>query len=82
LRFPDQHFSVIVLANAADINANGLAYQLADLFLAGELAPLPPGDPAPPRPAGNTLVSDATAPETAPADLREYAGDYYSKNWR
>jgi CubicO group peptidase (beta-lactamase class C family) len=41
LRFPDQHFSVAVLANAADVNAGGLARQVAAVYLDQELEPLP-----------------------------------------
>jgi CubicO group peptidase (beta-lactamase class C family) len=33
LRFPDQHFSVIVLANLADINPSNLCRKVADLFI-------------------------------------------------
>lgn len=32
-RFPEQHLTVIVLANLATIEATGLAYQVADLYL-------------------------------------------------
>ena len=34
-RYPDQHLSVVVLCNAGDADAVGLAHQTADLFLAG-----------------------------------------------
>lgn len=34
LRFPDQHFSVVLLANLANINTIALSYKVADLFLA------------------------------------------------
>ncbi len=33
LRFPDEHFSVILFANLANINASALSYKVADLFL-------------------------------------------------
>ena len=33
LRFPDEHFSVIVFANLANINTSSLSYKVADLFL-------------------------------------------------
>lgn len=33
IRFPDEHFSVIVLANLANIRVKSLAYKVADLFL-------------------------------------------------
>jgi hypothetical protein len=42
LRFPEQHFSVIALCNAAEADAPALARQVADIFLAAKLAALPP----------------------------------------
>ncbi len=33
LRFPDQHFSVVILANLANINARSLSNKVADVFL-------------------------------------------------
>jgi CubicO group peptidase (beta-lactamase class C family) len=48
LRFPDQHFSVVCLANSGAIDASALARQVADLYLADLLKP--PPAPAPPSP--------------------------------
>jgi CubicO group peptidase (beta-lactamase class C family) len=49
LRFPDQHFSVIVLANLATFSPDTLARRVADIYLADELKspsrPAPPADP-------------------------------------
>ncbi len=33
IRFPDEHFSVVILANMASINPSLLSYKVADLFL-------------------------------------------------
>jgi len=33
IRFPDEHFSVVIFANLASINPNLLSYKVADLFL-------------------------------------------------
>jgi hypothetical protein len=33
IRFPDEHFSVVILANFASINPSSLSYKVADLFL-------------------------------------------------
>jgi CubicO group peptidase (beta-lactamase class C family) len=41
LRFPEQHWSAIVLCNAADANPGQLARSLADLYLAERMKPLP-----------------------------------------
>lgn len=42
LRFPDQHFSVISLCNAADAEPERMARQVADTFLAAQMEQLPP----------------------------------------
>jgi CubicO group peptidase (beta-lactamase class C family) len=46
LRFPQQHFSVITLCNVGTSNPGRLSYQVADLYLAGQLAPEPPASAA------------------------------------
>ena len=37
VRFPEQRFSVIILANLDDIDPSGLAFRVADIYLAGQL---------------------------------------------
>lgn len=39
LRFPDQHFSVVVLANAGDMNPAALSFRIADIYLKELLKP-------------------------------------------
>jgi CubicO group peptidase (beta-lactamase class C family) len=41
LRFPEQHWSAIVLCNAAEANPGQLARSLADLYLEDRMKPLP-----------------------------------------
>ena len=41
LRFPDQHFSVVVLANTGDLDPTLLARQIADIYLEKQLSPKP-----------------------------------------
>ncbi len=41
LRFPQQKFSVITLCNLGTSNPGRLSYQVADLYLAGQLSPEP-----------------------------------------
>ena len=41
LRFPDQHFSVVILSNAGEANPDQLAKKVADIFLDSLLAPNP-----------------------------------------
>jgi CubicO group peptidase (beta-lactamase class C family) len=39
LRFPDYHFSVVVLANAGDLDAEGIPLRIADICLKDKLGP-------------------------------------------
>jgi CubicO group peptidase (beta-lactamase class C family) len=50
-RYPDQGLSVILLANAGDINPVGMGRKLADIYLDGSAAPMPSvaRAPAPPE---------------------------------
>ena len=41
MRFPDQRLSVVVLANVTTVPAQGLAFQVAELYLADALATEP-----------------------------------------
>lgn len=49
LRFPEQRFSVICLANVSNLNAAKLARQVADIYLAGQLKPDEARPGAPPE---------------------------------
>ena len=46
LRFPQQKFSVITLCNLGTSNPGQLSYQVADLYLAGQVSPEPPATAA------------------------------------
>lgn len=65
LRFPQQHFSVSVLCNVASANASALAAQVADIYLANVLLPLPKGDEAPLEAKIDPVIFDAYAGEYA-----------------
>jgi CubicO group peptidase (beta-lactamase class C family) len=54
LRFPDQRFGVACLCNYGGLNPGALAYQVADIYLAGQLTPAPER----PMPAGIELTQD------------------------
>jgi hypothetical protein len=41
IRFPEEHFSVVILANLSSINPASLSYKVADLFLKDKSIPLP-----------------------------------------
>ena len=73
VRFPDQHFSAIVLCNFAQANPDAYAYRIADIYLADRLRPETPrqmetGNPAGIRPA----------PALTPKQLSTYPGRYTS----
>lgn len=57
LRFPEQHFSVVVLCNLS-INPSLLARQVADIYLAKELK----AEPAKPEPPGLKLTAEQLTP--------------------
>jgi CubicO group peptidase (beta-lactamase class C family) len=61
LRFPDQHFSVVTLCNAAEANPVALAREVADIYLAATMEAVPP------RPAEIKID---------PQKLDTYVGDY------
>lgn len=67
IRFPEQRFSVIVLANLSTISTSSLALQVADLYLADQFS-----EPA----AGSVLPSDQVIPV---ANLNEWVGFYRSQ---
>jgi CubicO group peptidase (beta-lactamase class C family) len=46
VRFPDPHFSVIILCNLAQINPDAYAARIAEIYLAGQLGPAPRPAPA------------------------------------
>lgn len=41
MRFPEQHFSVIILANRGDANPTAMSYQVADILLENEFITIP-----------------------------------------
>lgn len=73
LRFPDHRLAVVILGNSSDLNAGALAHQIADLYLADVLEPVPLGTVA--RAGGD---ADTERYEPAIAALVEYAGEYRS----
>ncbi|MCG2629174.1 serine hydrolase [Bradyrhizobium sp. WYCCWR 13023] len=66
LRFPDQHFSVVILANAGDLNPAALSFKIADLYLKELL------EPAPDKPT----LDDKPEVAVDPKILDAYVGDY------
>lgn len=79
LRFPAQRFSVIVLGNVPTAEADKLARDVADIYLADQF--IPGGATTGPGAASSTPTPPANKPEQprlTAAQLQEYVGDYYS----
>jgi hypothetical protein len=75
VRFPEQKFSVICLSNnSAEINPWKMAWQIADLYLADKLEPVPPK----PGEAVKEKV-EKKAPTISEADLQSKVGSYQSE---
>jgi len=72
MRFPDQHFSAIVLCNLAQINPQVYAERIAEVYLADKLGPVV----AAARPAAPE--SRPREPALTGAALAGYAGRYWS----
>jgi CubicO group peptidase (beta-lactamase class C family) len=66
LRFPEQHFSAVVLANAGDLNPTALSFRIADIYLKDLLQPTPD------KPAFGEKPEVVVDPKV----LDAYVGDY------
>jgi len=66
LRFPDQRFSVVVLANAEDVNTTALSFKIADIYLEDRLQPTP----------DKPSLGDKPEVTIDPKVLDAYVGDY------
>ena len=65
IRFPDQHFSVVVLCNLASINPSALSRRVADIYLAPSL-----------RARGPSAAVPALSPQPDSEQLKKWAGLY------
>jgi CubicO group peptidase (beta-lactamase class C family) len=77
VRFPEQKFSVVILANLDAINPSGLAFRVADIYLA-DLIKAPAKVEAKKIPAIPVLKAEPVKALSA-AGLKEYAGTYVSE---
>jgi CubicO group peptidase (beta-lactamase class C family) len=76
LRFPDQHFSVLMACNLGAIDPGPLAYSVAEVFLRGKLGPRPAQVAAAPRQSASAVITFGTTS----TDLASLAGVYYSED--
>lgn len=75
IRFPEQKFSVICLANFGEINPTGLAKRIADIYLADAFTEPVAGQIEP----DEVEVSEPPAMDNSADQSQEYAGDYDCK---
>lgn len=74
LRFPDQHFSVVCLCNAADAGPSDRAESIADIYLEKELVG--------PKPrAAATALAMPTGVRIAKAESRRIVGTYLNRDY-
>jgi CubicO group peptidase (beta-lactamase class C family) len=74
VRFPEQKFSVIILANLDAVNPTSLCFRVAEIYL-GRLMQDPPTPDTPPRPERPKGAAEAPAPEV----LKQYVGEYVNE---
>jgi hypothetical protein len=77
VRFPEQKFSVVILANLDAINPSGLAFRVADIYLA-DLVKAPAKEEAKKTPTITVLKMEPVKALSA-EELKEYAGTYVSE---
>lgn len=75
LRFPDQRFSVIILANRGDANPTRKTYQVADILLKDKLEERPSEESLSNN--QHTEIKEKEPPSTLA--LKDFEGDYYSQ---
>lgn len=68
IRFPKQHFSVIALANAADVDMDALPLKVSDLFLAHDYSEPPP--------IGMSAISTPPIVKISPAQMDSFIGTF------
>jgi CubicO group peptidase (beta-lactamase class C family) len=75
IRFPEQRFSVVILSNLGTFEPDQIAFQIADVYLAGQFT-----DVTDMAQAEEELPAkvEPVSKKLSPAVLEEYVGTYYS----
>ncbi|NOQ97798.1 MAG: serine hydrolase [Calditrichae bacterium] len=79
LRFPDQQFSVVILANRSDANPSEIAFQIAEIFLQDDYIKEDKVEEIKPEVSKNAREDIETDLDISNTILEEYAGNYFSK---
>ena len=74
-RFPEKHFSIVILGNINSINVDRLPFEIANIMLEKELNPLP----APQANISSTSPTSEKEKEIDIKNINEYSGTYYSE---
>ena len=74
LRFPEQRFAVVILANLSACEPAGIARRIADLYLGDLMSP----ETSEAKPADVTEASDQGATRLTPEALAALVGDYHA----
>ena len=78
LRFPEQQFSVVILANRSDANPSRKAFQIADLFLKDDYIQENEEEEVKPGMSKNVREEVKIDLDISSINLDEFTGDYYS----
>ena len=84
LRFPDQHFSVVILSNISDFDPSERARRVAELYLEKNMRPMQENTAGQESPSPQVAKKIAPLKKLTPAVLTrskqvEYSGSYYSE---
>ncbi len=79
LRFPEQKFSVVILANRSDANPSEMAFQIADIFLQDDFLKEAEDEEIIPGVSRSVNEEVKIGLDISSINFEEYAGNYYSK---
>jgi len=79
MRFPEQRFAVVVLANTTEMNTTQMAHRIAAIYLGKEMLPEESEGVGGSRTSATGDQTPDEPWEPTPAELQEYAGEYLSE---
>lgn len=79
LRYPDENFSVFVLANAANFNAGGKSRSIGEIFLKDKFKK-PTANEAVADDSPNAASADGSAVGLAADEMKAFTGNYFSRD--
>lgn len=79
LRYPDENFSVFVLANAGNLNAGGKSRSIGEIFLKDKFKK-PTANEAVGADSPNAASADGSAVGLAADEMKAFTGNYFSRD--